>query len=220
MKFDIKVISDSVCPWCYVGKRRLEAGIAAYKSAHPGTDDTFTISWHPFYLDPSAPREGENKRARYVRRFGEDRFAQIQQTLAAVGRDSGIEFSFGGRTGHTQDSHRLIRYAKLHEGGGLDVQNRVVDELFKRYFELEQDITDQATLRGAAEAAGLDGGEVQRYLESTEGVEEVEAEVTRAQQLGVSGVPNIRINGQFEAPGAVEADVFKQIFEKLRERSG
>ncbi|ETS76216.1 hypothetical protein PFICI_11603 [Pestalotiopsis fici W106-1] len=218
MKFDIKIISDSVCPWCYVGKRRLEAGIAAYKSAHPGSDDTFSISWHPFYLDPNAPRESEVKRDRYVRRFGEARFAQVQQTLAAVGRDAGISFSFGGRTGHTQDSHRLIRYAR-HQGGA-DAQNRVVDELFKRYFELEQDITDQATLRSAAEAAGLDGDEVKRYLDSDEGIDEVEAEVTRAQQVGVTGVPNIRINGQFEAPGAVDADVFKQIFEKLVERSG
>lgn len=213
MKFDIKVISDTVCPWCFVGKRRIEAGIAAYKSANPNSQDTFSISWHPYYLDASAPVEGEEKRARYLRRFGEAKFATIQETLAAAGRDVGIQFSFGGRTGHTRDSHRLIRLAGQK---GEEVQNRVVNELFTRYFEKEQDITDRAMLRSAAETAGMDGDAVGAYLESNEGVEEVEDEVVRAQQMGVRGVPNIRINGLFEAPGAVDADIFRQIFEKIR----
>lgn len=212
MKFDIKVISDSVCPWCYVGKRRIEAGIASYKAAHPNSDDIFNITWHPYYLDANAPLAGEVKSDRYKRRFGDAKFAQIQQTIGTVGKEVGINFSFGGRTGHTRDSHRLIRLAGQK---GQDTQNRVVDELFKRYFELEQDITSRDMLRSAAEAAGLDGEEVKAYLETDQGAEEVEEEVTRAQQLGVRGVPNIRINGLFEAPGAVEPDVFRQIFEKI-----
>ncbi|KAI4594752.1 hypothetical protein KJ359_007555 [Pestalotiopsis sp. 9143b] len=217
MKFDIKIISDTVCPWCYVGKRRLEAGIAAYKSAHPNSDDVFTVSWYPFYLDPTAPMTGESKAGRYIRKFGEARWPQIQKTLSDAGRESGIDFKFGGQTGHTRESHRLIRFAG--RTGGPELQNKVVDELFRRYFEQEQDITARATVQGAAEAAGLDAAEVERYLDSEEGIAEVEGEVARAQQLGVSGVPNIRINGQFEAPGAVDADVFKQIFEKLAERA-
>jgi predicted DsbA family dithiol-disulfide isomerase len=223
MKFDIKIISDTVCPWCYVGKRRIDAGIAAYRAANPSrTDDTFSISWHPFYLDPGAPVAGEDKAARYERRFGAAKFAAIRENLAAAGCDAGIAFSFGGRTGHTRDSHRLIRFAGQQQQQGDDseaMQNRVVAELFARYFEREADITDRAVLRAAAEAAGLDGDEVARYLASDEGVDEVEDEVLRAQQLGVNGVPNIRINGLFEAPGAVDADIFRQIFEKIAEVS-
>lgn len=217
MKFDIKIISDSVCPWCYVGKRRIEAGIASYKAAHPNSDDTFNISWHPYYLDPNSPTTGEVKADRYRRKFGDAKFAQIQDMLGAVGKDVGINFSFGGLTGHTRDSHRLIQLAG--KKGGQETQNRVVSEVFKRYFELEQDITSRDMLKSAAEAAGMDGEEVKAYLESDQGVEEVEDEVTAAQQLGVSGVPNIRINGMFEAPGAVEPDVFKRIFEKIAEVS-
>jgi predicted DsbA family dithiol-disulfide isomerase len=216
MKFDIKIISDSVCPWCYVGKRRVEAGIASYKAAHPNSSDTFNVSWHPFYLNPNAPVEGEVKADVYKRKFGEAKFAQIEQTLGAAGKEAGINFSFGGRTGHTRDSHRLIRLAGQK---GQETQNRVVDEIFKRYFELEQDITSRTMLESAAEAAGLDGDEVKSYLDSDHGIEEVEDEVLRAQELGVSGVPNIRINGMFEAPGAVDPDVFKRIFEKIAEVS-
>ncbi|KAH6658253.1 thioredoxin-like protein [Truncatella angustata] len=216
MKFDIKIISDSVCPWCYVGKRRVEAGIASYKAAHPNSSDTFNVSWYPYYLDPNAPVEGEVKADRYKRRFGDAKFAQIEQTLGAVGKEVGIDFSFGGRTGHTRDSHRLIRLAGQKS---QETQNRVVDELFKRYFELEQDITSRDMLKSAAEAAGLDGEEVRSYLETNQGAEEVENEVLKARQLGVSGVPNIRINGMFEAPGAVDPDVFKRIFEKIADAS-
>ncbi|KAM0813381.1 putative Thioredoxin-like protein [Seiridium cardinale] len=216
MKFDIKIISDSVCPWCYVGKRRVEAGIAAYRSAHPSSDDTFNVTWYPYYLDANAPFEGEVKADRYKRRFGDAKFGQIQETLGAAGKEVGINFSFGGRTGHTLNSHRLIQLAGQQ---GQEVQNKVVGELFKRYFELEQDITDKEMLRSAAEAAGLNGEEVKAYLDSDEGVETVEDEVTKAQQLGVRGVPNIRINDMFEAPGAVDADVFRRIFEKIAEVS-
>ncbi|KAI1842145.1 hypothetical protein JX265_005722 [Neoarthrinium moseri] len=212
MKFDIKIISDTVCPWCYVGKRRVEAGIAAYKAAHPESSDTFAVSWHPYYLDPNAPLDGEDKAARYERRFGAEKFASIQETIGKVGKDVGINFSFAGRTGHTKHSHRLIRFAAQK---GPDYQNKIVNELFARYFEKAQDITDKNMLQSAAEAAGLDGTEVKAFLESNEGAEEVENEVLRAQKLGVRGVPNIRINGMFEAPGAVDADIFRQIFEKI-----
>ncbi|KAH8664458.1 thioredoxin-like protein [Xylariales sp. PMI_506] len=216
MKFDIKIISDSVCPWCYVGKRRLEAGIAAYRAAHAGRGDTFSVSWHPFYLQPDAPAVGVDKRTRYRERFGDAKAEAIFERLAGVGDEVGIKFSFGGKTGHTRDSHRLIRSSsESGDGDANEVQSRVVDELFRRYFELEQDITSRAMLREAAEAAGLDGDEVQAYLETDQGLAEVDEEVERAQALGVHGVPNIRINGMFEMPGAVEPDMFRQVFEKV-----
>jgi predicted DsbA family dithiol-disulfide isomerase len=218
-RFDIKIISDTVCPWCYMGKKRLEAGIAAYRAAHPESQsqDTFSVTWHPFYLDPSAPTKGVDKAQRYRDRFGAERVESMFARMSDMGREVGINFKFGGLTGNTRDSHRLIRYAMLQ--GGEEVQNRVVDQLFSKYFENEGDITSRDVLREAAVKAGLDGDEVGKFLESGEGTKEVEQEVVEAQLSGVHGVPNIRVNGVLELPGAVEPEIFKQVFEKVKSAS-
>lgn len=120
---------------CYVGKQKLEKGIAAYKAIHPSSIDTFSVEWLPFYLNPGAPKEGIDKQQMYNAKFGPERTRMMQERLASVGKDVGIKFKFGGRTGNTRDSHRLIQLAKT---SGPDVQKKTVESLFEAYFEHEQ----------------------------------------------------------------------------------
>ena len=138
-------------PRCYVGKQKLEKGIAAYKAQHPSAGDTFTVEWFPFYLNPEAPKQGIDKQELYHTKFGPEKTRMIHERLALVGKDVGIDFKFGGRTGntrvipstpddlhcsdHAQDSHRLLQLAKTKS---VDTQTQVVDALFKSYFEDEE----------------------------------------------------------------------------------
>lgn len=215
--FTISIVSDTVCPWCYVGKTKLDAGIAAYKLAHPSAADTFSTTWLPFYLNPASPNPGVNKLAYYKSKFGEDRAAMMIERLTAVGKDVGINFSFGGKTGNTRDSHRLIQLGKTK---GPELQTKVVEELFKSYFENEGDITSHDMLQTAGVKAGLDAVDVKEWLNSDKGGPQVDREVMEAQIRGVSGVPNFMMQGKYEIGGAQDAESFVKVFERIKEMEG
>jgi predicted DsbA family dithiol-disulfide isomerase len=202
--------------WCYVGKKRLEKGIAAYKEKHPGTNDTFATNWFPFYLDPTAPKS-INKQERYESKFGKERTAMMQVRLSEIGHAEGINFKYGGNTGNTRDSHRLIQLGKLK---GPQMQTRVIEELFAAYFENEQDITRQDILVEAAVKAGLEEKEAKEWLESGKGGPEVDKEVQDAVEQNISGVPNFTINDTFEISGAQDVAAFVQLFERLKRQEG
>jgi len=214
--FQINVVSDTVCPWCYVGKKRLEKGIAAYKEKHPESKDTFATNWFPFYLDPTAPKSID-KQERYESKFGKERTAMMQERLSQIGHAEGINFKYGGRTGNTRDSHRLIQLGKTK---GPLTQTRVIEELFAAYFENEQDITRQDILLEAGVKAGLDEEEAREWLEGGKGGSEVDKEVQDAVEQNISGVPNFTINGSFEVGGAQEPSAFVQLFERLKRQEG
>lgn len=200
---------------CYVGKQRLDKAISLYKAAHPDSNDTFTTTWFPFYLNPDAPKTGVDKQQVYDQKFGAQRTRMMQQRLAQVGKANGIAFKFGGKTGNTRDSHRLIQLAKRK---GPDAQNRVVEELFKAYFENEQDITSHEVLRKAGVAAGLDEAEVREWLASDDGGDEVDEEVLDARKEFISGVPNFTIQGKYVVQGAEDPDAFIEVFEEIKAR--
>ncbi|KAL5360183.1 thioredoxin-like protein [Aspergillus floccosus] len=226
--FNIQIISDTVCPWCYIGFRRLSRAITTHKTTHPA--DTFTLTWHTFYLNPHSPTyPGVDKQAFYASKFGAERTAAIFARLGGIGEAEGIAFRFGGRTGNTRDSHRLLWYAGLKEKesaaapegkgesgeiGGL--QTRVAERLFRAYFEEELNITDPAVLRQAAVAAGLNEGEVDRVLEGEEGGEEVDREAEKARRQLVTGVPYFLVQGQYAVEGADEPETFLEIFQRLK----
>lgn len=212
-QFDIEIVSDTVCPWCYVGKQKLEQAIKAYKELHPESNDTFSTTWMPFYLNPGAPKKGIDKAAYYKSKFGEDRTAMIFERLSQAGKDAGIKFKFGGKTGNTRDSHRLIQLGKSKSPA---VQTRVVEELFSAYFENEGDITSHEVLKNAAVKAGLDEKEVKEWLASDKGGKEVDEEVEQAQLNQISGVPNFTIQGKYEVGGAQDPGVFLRLFEKIK----
>ncbi|KAF2876610.1 thioredoxin-like protein [Massariosphaeria phaeospora] len=210
--FDIKVVSDTVCPWCYVGKKRLEKGIAIYKEKHPEANDTFSTTWYPFYLNPDAPKSVD-KEAYYKSKFGEARTQMMFQRLAALGQAEDINFKFGGKTGNTRDSHRLVQLGKKK---GPQVQTRVIEELFAAYFENERDITSADVLVETGVRAGLDETETRAWLEKGSGGPEVDREVEDAFAKNISGVPNYTVNGKYEIGGAQDPDAFVQLFERLK----
>jgi predicted DsbA family dithiol-disulfide isomerase len=141
----------------------------------------------------------------------------MQERLSEIGRVEGINFKYGGRTGNTRDSHRLIQLGKTK---GPQMQTRVIEELFAAYFENEQDITRQDILIEAGVKAGLDEKEAREWLEGGNGGPEVDKEVQDAVEQSISGVPNFTINDRFEIGGAQEPAAFVQIFERLKKQEG
>lgn len=195
---------------CYVGKNRLELAIQKHKETNP--NDTFTTTWHPFYLNPDAPRQVD-KQEYYEKKFGAQRTQMMQGHLARLGSQVGINFAFGGKTGNTRDSHRLIQLGKTK---GEDVQTKVVESLFNSYFEENEDITSRDVLIARGVKAGLDEKETRDWIESDKGGEQVDNEVENAKKQFISGVPNFTINGQYEIQGAEEPTAFLQVFEGIK----
>jgi predicted DsbA family dithiol-disulfide isomerase len=169
-----------------------------------------------FFLFRKADTErstGVDKLAHYQAKFGKERTAMMFERLAQVGKDCGINFKFGGKTGNTRDSHRLIQLGKTKSPA---MQTRVVEEFFKKYFEQEADITSHEVLKDAAVRAGLDAKEVDEWLNSDNGGKEVDAEVLQAQRNQISGVPNFTIQGKYEIGGAQDPSVFLRVFERIK----
>lgn len=211
---NIKIVSDTVCPWCYVGKKRLDKAIELYKKAYPGgSDDTFTVSWHPFYLDPTSPKVGVPLVERMSQRFGADRLEMMHARLKQIGLQEGIKFGLEGKIGSTRDSHRVIQLGKTKGG---DMENRVVTELFKGYFEENGDITSDDFLIACVEKAGINREEAKKWLDSGSGGKEVDAEVENAVRKNIHGVPHFTI-GKYDVNGAQDSHVLLEAIVKAKE---
>ncbi|KAJ1958548.1 hypothetical protein GGI12_004704 [Dipsacomyces acuminosporus] len=205
----IDFVTDIICPWCYVGKKRLEKGIALAKEKYQGLE--VSISFNPYQLDP-AMENGLDKTKVLADKFG-DRAEQIFERLTTVGKEEGIEFNFDGKMSNTLDAHRLVDYAKLY--GDSEKEDKVVDSLFKRYFELAQDIGDINVLLDAAEEAGLDRAQTKQYLYSDDGIDSVKRKIKYFQSLGVTGVPFYIINDRFGISGAETPETILAAFDKI-----
>jgi predicted DsbA family dithiol-disulfide isomerase len=202
----IDVISDVICPWCFIGKRRLEKAL----SGRPAT-----VRWHPFQLNPDMPREGIDRKSYRIGKFGSwERSQELDARVAAAGEDEGIAFRFDkmARTPNTLDAHRIIWLA-----GERGVQDAVVEALFLAYFTEGEDLSDRATLAEVAADAGLDRAEVYELLASDKGIDVVQAGEEQARRLGVSGVPFFVVNGRVALSGAQPPELFRQAFEQAEE---
>ena len=201
----VDIVSDTICPWCYIGKRRFERALDL-----SGRND-IAISWRPFQLNPDMPPEGMT-RDDYVRaKFGGgDRPRQIYQAIAESGREAGIEFQFSRirRTPNTVLSHRLIFWSAKQER-----QEEVVGELFRAYFEDGLDIGHIEVLVDCARRAGLDQELAHKYLLSDEGRQEVVASDVYARRLGINGVPTVIVDDRWKVSGAQPRDVYHRIVE-------
>lgn len=211
--YKIEIVSDTVCPWCFLGKRRLDAAIKQHQTQYP--DDTFTTSWLPYYLQPDAPKSID-KQAYYVKRFGAERTRTMQGHMKRLGEQYGINFAFGGKTGNTRDSHRLVQLGKTKDE---KTQTKVVEQLFNAYFEENEDITSLDTLISRGIKADLPEAEVAEWMNSDKGGREVDEEVGSAQRKFISGVPNFTINGKYVVQGANEPQSFLEVFEEVKEES-
>lgn len=206
----IDVVSDVVCPWCYVGKRRLETAIAK-----AGGD--VEIHWRPFQLDPTIPPTGLDRRESMIGKFGSaEKIDAIHQRLAETGRAVGIDFDFEAirRSPNTLDAHRLIRWAASD-----DRQGSVVEALFHAYFVAGRDIGDARELVRIGGACGMDEALVHRLLASSSDVTEVRDEIATAARLGVSGVPFFIFAGRYAVPGAQDPAVLAAAIARAREEA-
>ncbi|MEQ1790735.1 MAG: DsbA family oxidoreductase [Nitrospira sp.] len=201
----IDIYSDVVCPWCYVGKRRLERALSDSKElVQPA------ITWRPFQLNPTMPKEGLERTAYLEAKFGSlDAFRQMEEHVFAAGAEEQIAFAFGKivRTPNTFLAHRLIWYA-----GQEGCQNAIVDSLFKGYFEEGVDIGSLSVLAQLAERAGL---KAEPFFEGQDGTAEVKAEESAGHRLGIRSVPYFLLNGTYALSGAQPPDRFVTAFKKV-----
>ena len=202
----VDVISDVICPWCFLGKRRLDKAISLLDGI------TVEISWRPFFLDPTIPAERMSRRTYLDNKFGEERLKTIHDPILAAGKADGVPYAFDKitRTPNTMDAHRIIRWS--HDGGK---QHEVTERLFMAYFNGGLDIGDHAVLAKIAGDAGMDSAEVSAKLESDADVDAVNAEVERAYRMGVTGVPCFIFAQKQGLMGAQPAEVLADAIGKL-----
>lgn len=206
---ELDIFSDVICPWCFIGKRRLEAAFAERPQAG------LVVRWRAFQLNPDMPTEGMERQNYLERKFGGTANAQrIYNQIGTVGAQVGIDFAFDKikRTPNTIDAHRLIRLAAR-----LDREDAVVERLFKAYFLEGGDIGDSGLLAELAAEAGIDAQEAARFLTSDEDRSAVESEDLSGRQAGITGVPTFIVNRRHAVPGAQPPEVLHKLFDLGRE---
>ena len=207
----IEIWSDVVCPWCYVGKRRLEAALAGFDHA-----DEVEVVYRSFQLDPSAPHRGtELTSETLARRIGRapDAVRDMQQQLVDTAAADGLELRlFETVHTNTADAHRLLHLALAT--GGPELQVRLKEALLSAYFEQARDVGDHDVLAEVAVAAGLDEERVRAVLAGAEYADLVAADVRQARAYGATGVPFFVFDQRFAVSGAQPADVFRQALDQ------
>lgn len=208
--FTIDVVSDVMCPWCYIGKRRLDAALGRI-----GDDVAVDVRWRPYQLDPTLPKEGKDRQAYLSEKFGGAEAAErAYANVKAAGAEENIPFQFEeiGVSPNTLDAHRLVRWAGSQ---GTDVQGKMVAILFRMFFEEGRNVGDDAVLIEAATEAGLDPEIVRNLLESGADRDAVTEEIAVSQQMGVTGVPCFILNGKYAVMGAQSADVLENAIRQI-----
>jgi predicted DsbA family dithiol-disulfide isomerase len=203
----ITVYSDVICPWCYVGKRRLEAALDA-----PGVPRDIEFTWLPFELNPDMPAEGITREEYRTRKFGSDRAAELDRSMTATGREVGIDFAFDRMqvTPNTRLAHRLI-----WEAGRQGRQSEVVNRLFKAYFEDALDIGRPDVLAKLADEIGLDPTGVAQALSSQESLDTVIELEERGRGMGIEGVPFFIVLGKYGVSGAQPPEFWREALPKI-----
>ncbi len=203
----VDVVSDVVCPWCYLGEKRLEAALA--EETRP-----VALRWRPYQLDPTIPPGGLDRAEYMERKFGrDDRLKSVHDHLARLGAEVGISFAFDRieRAPNTLDAHRLIRWA-----APADAQRQVVDRLFRAYFVEGRDVGDRVVLLDVATASGLDAEIVDKRLAEGADVDAVRREIAEAQAIGVTGVPFFIFAGRVGVPGAQDVTLLRRAMTEAR----
>jgi predicted DsbA family dithiol-disulfide isomerase len=202
----IDFISDTVCPWCFIGKRRLARAMAM----RPGIP--FTVRYRPYQLDPTVPREGVDRAAYMAAKFGADaKLEEAYRAIAAEGLKEDIAFDWAVivKRPNTINSHRLIRWAEAQ-----GAQDDVVERLFIAYFENGEDIGDIRVRADIADLSGMDGGEIADLLETDTDTALVEREDKLAREMGVTGVPAMIFGNKIAVSGAREPDALVMVIDK------
>ena len=204
----VDIVSDVVCPWCYIGKRRMEKAIEEVAG-----EINVEIEYHPFELNPDAPKEGRNQKEYLSAKFGSvEKYNELTSYVTKVAAEEGLKFDYSKQSisPNTRDAHRIIMYAR-NEGKQLAAK----EAFMKAYFEDGVDLTRKENLIRIASETGLDQSKVQALLDSNEGLEEVQKEEYVYQQRGVRGVPFFIINNKYGISGAQPSDVFADALRRV-----
>ncbi|MFU8777749.1 MAG: DsbA family oxidoreductase [Roseovarius sp.] len=203
----LDIISDPICPWCYIGKTLLDQAMAL-RPDHP-----FEIEWHPFQLNPDMPEGGMDRRAYLETKFGGKEgairaYAPVLERAEAAGLT--IDFATIKRTPNTLDAHRLLHWAGI-EG----CQDRMAMALFQAYFNDGRDIGDHEVLADLADSLSLDGAMIQRLLATEADRDAIRARDAQFRQMGISGVPTFIVSGQHAVPGCQPAEMWVKVIDDL-----
>lgn len=191
-RFTIDVVSDVICPWCFLGKRRLDAALAAL-------DMAVFIRWRPYMLDPTIPPEGLDRHTYLLNKFGAEKVKTIHDPLIEAGKELDVPYHFDliTRTPNTLDAHRLIRWAHT-----VDRQNEMVERLFMAYWSEGKDVGDRDVLAHCAGEAGINAQQIRELLDTEQDVAETKAEIQHATNIGVTGVPTYILAQSYALVGA------------------
>ena len=206
----LDIMSDPICPWCYIGKAHLDRALAA----HP--DHPFVIEWHPFQLNPDMPGEGMDRRAYLEGKFGgKDAAVRAYAPVVSSAEQAGLKIDFEGmkRTPNTLDAHRLIHWAGI-EGK----QTAAVSSLFNAYFVEARDIGDADVLCDIADSIEMDASVVRRLLDSDADRADIQARDAHSRKMGINSVPTFIVAGQHAVPGAQPPELWAKVIEELREK--
>ena len=200
MTLTIDVVSDVVCPWCFIGKRHLDKALTEWRAEHP--DSEVTVNWHPFFLNPDTPEGGEPYRPFLEKKFGGPQgLAEIWQRVREAGKPAGVDFAFEKieLRANTLLAHRLIHYAQK-----IDSNNaaKLIEALFAAQFLDGRHVGDRAILAEIAGACGFDAAAVKAYLDGDEDAEAVKADADQSRRMGINGVPFFVFNQKLAASGA------------------
>ncbi|MDA9004718.1 DsbA family oxidoreductase [Amylibacter sp.] len=205
----IDIISDPICPWCYIGKTRLDRALELNPTHN------FIIEWHPFQLNPTMPKDGMDRREYLEAKFGGQKEAiEVYSNIDKTATETGLSLNFGGikRTPNTIDAHRLIHWAGI-EGR----QNSIIDRLFKAYFQEGRDISEHSVLTRIASAAGMDQDVVRSLLKSDADKDDIKARDTDARKRGIQGVPAFVVANEYIIQGAQTIDIWDNIIKEIQE---
>ncbi|UDY36878.1 DsbA family oxidoreductase [Dermatobacter hominis] len=212
----IDIWSDMVCPWCYLGSRRLGAALDRFAEAHP--DQPVTVRWRAFELDPGAPPEPQELRPALEKKYGAGSFDAMTGRLVSLGGPEGIDYRFDiAQRVNTFDAHRLVAWAATVEpdDGEGSPQDRLVERIFHAYFTDGADVSDHDVLADLAEGAGLDRDVAAEVLASGAFADEVRTEESGARTRDITGVPAVVIDDRVLVPGAQEVETFLRVLEKV-----
>ncbi|SDF74244.1 Predicted dithiol-disulfide isomerase, DsbA family [Limimonas halophila] len=201
----LDIFSDPICPWCLIGKRRLERALAERP------EPELTIRWRAFQLNPDMPRAGMDRTDYVVRKFGSmDNANRVYDAVKAAAAEEGIPLALDRiqRTPNTLPAHQLI-----HLAGERGVQDTVVEDLFQAYFMRGEDVGEQDVLLAAARRAGMDEDVVRDALDRENALEIVQAEDQEARSAGIQGIPTFILNGEYALSGAQEPKVLHNLFD-------
>ena len=204
----IDIISDPICPWCYIGKTRLDRALEA------NPDHDFIIEWHPFQLNPTMPAAGMDRREYLETKFGgQEAAVKVYAQIDQAARDNGLDLNLGGikRTPNTIDAHRLIHWAGI-EGK----QNAVVDRLFKAYFKEGRDISEHSVLSRIASAVGMDGDVTRQLLEGDSDIGDIRTRDAKSREAGVNGVPCFIVDNHYVVNGAQPTEMWENVIKEIR----